>query len=156
MPPRVASSPSRARSRGRSRVRSNSANERTKSFEELWDYQQKVTKLRKQVQQNYPKKRVDHLVGEVQVLRRDAAARGAAAVPGGASGAAPFFASCSDLTTTRTVHSLSRVPSKENTMSRSPSKDSHVLLWPDPNNPALLHALEQANSAPALDKVSRV
>ena len=61
MPPRVAS-PSRARSRGRSRVRSTSATKRTKSFEELWDYQQRVAKLRKSVQSNYPKKKVEDLV----------------------------------------------------------------------------------------------
>ena len=66
---RVAASPSsRGRSRGRSRVRSQ---RRQKCFEDLFSDQQRVAKLRKQVQQQYPKKKVDELVawlGDARVL----------------------------------------------------------------------------------------
>ena len=60
---RVAASPSRGRSRGRLRARkSSSSQRRQKSFEELFSDQQRVAKLRKQVQQQYPKRHVEDLV----------------------------------------------------------------------------------------------
>ena len=68
MKPRVAS-PSRVRSRGRSRVRSTSTAKRTKSFEELWDYQQRVAKLRKQVQQDYSKRHMEDLASFLETAQ---------------------------------------------------------------------------------------
>ena len=70
---RRAASPSRGRSRARSRARSknSSSHRRQKSFEELFTDQQRVAKLRKQVQQQYPKRQVDDLVtwlGTAQIV----------------------------------------------------------------------------------------
>ena len=65
---RVASA-SRGRSRGRSRARKSSPNR--KSFEELFNDENRVAKLRRQYQQKYPKKKVDELVawlGDARVL----------------------------------------------------------------------------------------
>ena len=60
---RIAASPSRGRSRGRSRARKSSSSQRRhKSFEELFSDQQRVAKLRKQVQQRYPNMHVEELV----------------------------------------------------------------------------------------------
>ena len=69
MKSRVAGSPARGHSRGRSRARNSSATKRTKSFEELWDYQQRVAKLRKQVQQQYPKKKIEDLVAWLETAQ---------------------------------------------------------------------------------------
>ena len=52
----------RGRSRGRSTARNSSSSRRAKSFEELFNDQQRVAKLRKQVQQSYPKRHVQDLV----------------------------------------------------------------------------------------------
>ena len=67
---RVAS-PSRGRSRTRARKSSSSSQRRAKSFEELFNDQNRVAKLRRQYQQKYPKKKVDELVawlGDARVL----------------------------------------------------------------------------------------
>ena len=67
---RVAS-PSRGRSRTRARKSSSASQRRAKSFEELFNDQNRVAKLRRQYQQKYPKKKVDELVawlGDARVL----------------------------------------------------------------------------------------